>query len=121
MSLVTALPHNQGHCKPNCFGCKADSVGFSSMAMPTRSPNVAQTDATSREMEKDRDAYLRFKKDGVQPKGVNGAAAMEQAAHTNFEVESGRLFKKAKVARKYEETQHHLTHGGLQPLSASAE
>lgn len=118
---MTARPHNQGHCKPDCFGCKAATVGFSSMAMPTRRPNVAQTEAVSHEMEKDRDAYLRFRKDGVQPKGVNGSAAMEQAASTKFEVEAGRLFKKHKVARKYEETQKHLANGGLQPIGSSAE
>lgn len=110
--------HNQGHCKPNCFGCKGSSVGFSIMAMPTRHPKAAINAASEVEMTKDVDAYRRLRKNGTQPKGVNGAAAMEQSASTKFEIESGRLFKKAKTARTYEETQRHLANGGLQPLTS---
>lgn len=117
---MTAIPHNQGLCPKGdeCFGCKAGSVGFSATAMPTRSPNVAQTAATEREMTKDLGAYKRLRKNNLQPKGVNGAAAMEQAASTRFEIESGRLHKSPKIARKYEETQKHLANGGLQPIGA---
>ena len=115
-------PHDVENCKvDNCFKCKCATFQISASATPTRRPDAVRAGVSERAMVEDLDAYTRFRKNGVQPKGVNGAAAMEQAAHTKFEVESGRLFKKAKVARKYEEMQHHLANGGLQPLASTAD
>ena len=119
MSKLSAKPHNQGFCKPDCFGCKADRVGFSSLAMPTRHSKVEDTTRFVNTMTKDKEAYDRLRKEGYQPKAVRGASEVEQFANSRFEVESGHRLSSAAVGKKFDETQKYLTSEGLKPLAAS--
>jgi hypothetical protein len=45
-----------------------------------------------RQLSKDLDAYKRIRKEGVQPKGIDGCAKLEQRAHDRMEIEMGHLF-----------------------------
>lgn len=52
------------------------------------------------EREKDTEAYRRLRRDGVQPKGVTGAAEIEQRAGTVHEVERDAVWDNRKDAAK---------------------
>jgi hypothetical protein len=47
----------------------------------------------------DRDAYKRMKDDGIQPKGVKGAAHLERHASSRWEIEAGRILPPAESKR----------------------
>jgi hypothetical protein len=51
----------------------------------------------------DRDAYKRLRGDGLQPKGIDGAAVYERHADTQFEVETGYLFPDAAAKKQVAE------------------
>lgn len=112
MENCTAGCHNRGHCKPDCFGCKAASVSISQTAMPTRKADlVARTD-TERTMNKDIAAYRRLRADGVQPKATRGAAELESRAASTWEVETGQnLSGDAKVGAKLDDMQSAIKRG----------
>lgn len=80
--------------------------------------DLAIDEAVAVRQEKDVNAYRRLRKNGLQPKGVKGAAEVEQFAQSRFEVESGHRLSSAKVGKKYDETQQFYKNGGLVPLNA---
>lgn len=80
-----------GECEPNCFGCKLESVSFAPSAMPTRNPGAARAAVTDPQLDKDRDAYKRLRRDGEQPKHVGGSAHLEATASESFEITTGRI------------------------------
>ena len=63
-------------------------------ATPTKSKEVNQINQTEAQWDVDMPAYARMRKDGIQPKGIDGAATIEAHADTQFEVESGNLYRK---------------------------
>lgn len=67
------------------------TVGVAASAMPSRKGTVAATEAKERTLDGDLDAYKRLRKNGLQPKGIDGARRLEQGAEHAVEVESGRL------------------------------
>lgn len=71
---------------PECFGCKVKSVHISGEAMPTRG-QVARIATKEKAWDRDGEAYKRLRKDGVQPYGIDGSAAVETFANTKEEVE----------------------------------
>lgn len=84
---------------PQCFG----------PATVVLHPPVLLSDATvyefkaDRRLGADRDAYLRMRREGLQPKQVTGSAELERCAETKFEIESGTLYPGKQ--RKIEEGQ----------------
>lgn len=77
--------HDGSH-GPDCFGCKIRSVHISGEAMPTRG-NVARLADTEKAWDRDGEAYKRLRKDGVQPFGIDGAAALEVRANDKADIE----------------------------------
>lgn len=67
------------------------SVGISATATPTRERTKETNAAIEREKrwEKDMPAYARLRKEGLQPKHVDGSAAMEAGATSKIEIEAG--------------------------------
>jgi hypothetical protein len=49
---------------------------------------------------KDMDAYRRLRKNGVQPRGIEGAAEIETRAGEKHEVEMDRVYTDRKVAKR---------------------
>ena len=45
-------------------------------------------------------AYARLRKQGVQPKSISGAAALEAGASSVHEVQQGHLIKNARLRRE---------------------
>lgn len=74
-----------------CFGCKVASTSFGSNSSTTRGAIAAQTERTARNWDKDMPAYKRLRKNGLQPKQIDGSAELEKKANTKVEVETGRL------------------------------
>lgn len=86
------MKHQETH--PNldvegCFGCKIAGVSYSSAAMPGRKAASHQINETEKRWHKDMDAYKRLRKDGLQPKKIDGSANVEAKATEKYQVETG--------------------------------
>lgn len=75
------------HAKPcgNAYICEKRSLTFGSM-----SGRAYEVKLKDRKFEKDAAAYRRLRKDGVQPKHVDGSALAETLATHKAEIEIGR-------------------------------
>jgi len=71
-----------------CFGCKVAGVSFGANSTTTRGQQVAQINETARNWDKDMPAYKRLRKNGLQPRQIDGCAALEARAETAAQVES---------------------------------
>ena len=76
-----------------CFGCKIAYVGIGADAMPSRGgkARVATINDKDRVLDKDLDAYQRLRRNGVQPRKIDGAAKVEKRAEEKWQVETGIL------------------------------
>jgi len=74
-----------------CFGCKIASTSFGSNSTTTRGAAVANTNKTERGWQKDMPAYKRLRKNGLQPRQIDGCAEIERRATTAEQVETGRI------------------------------
>lgn len=91
MARVTHLKDESGECTPGCFGCKLESVTVAPSAMGTRHPEAARAAVKDPKLDKDREAYRRLRRNGEQPRHVEGAALLEATAETSAEVTTGLL------------------------------
>lgn len=57
-------------------------------------------DAVERQWGKDMPAYARIRKEGLQPKNIDGCAELEARAHDRLEVEMGHVFETRKDLEK---------------------
>mgnify|MGYP003322631300 CR=1 FL=1 len=85
------------------------SVHIAASAMPTRGVHDGKaidwsgSKAKERAKEKDMDAYKRLRSEGIQPKGIDGAAKMEREASTTHEITAGTLLQGPKSEKKRKE------------------
>lgn len=84
------MKHQETH--PNldvehCFGCKVANVRMGANSTTSRGASVAEANARAKRWDKDMPAYKRLRQQGYQPKGIDGAARVEQSASTVAEVE----------------------------------
>ena len=70
-----------------CFGCKVAGVSFGANSTTTRGAQVAATNQTARNWDKDMPAYKRLRANGLQPRGIDGSAVLEARAETAAQVE----------------------------------
>lgn len=91
--MVGAMIHRQTHPEfvEGCFACKIACVTVAPSANTSREggADAAIKNDMERRWSKDHAAYRRLVKDGLQPKTLDGAAALEQRANTRAEVEHG--------------------------------
>lgn len=85
------MKHQETH--PNldvegCFGCRVAGISFGANTTTTKGQSVAEINQRAKNWDKDMPAYKRLRKNGVQPKSIDGAAALEAKASTVAEVES---------------------------------
>lgn len=88
-------PHRQRHPQyvEDCFGCKALTIQLTPSAAPTSADaSFAKWKAEEKTLTEDGEAYKRLRRDGFQPKNINGSAQLEAEARTRYEIESGQLF-----------------------------
>ena len=72
-----------------CFACRVSGIRMGMNTTTTRGQNVASINNTERNWQKDMPAYKRLRKEGLQPKRIDGAAEVEKKAETKFQVETG--------------------------------
>lgn len=85
-----AKTHGIDHWSPEtCFGCRIRTVAVSATAMPSRGGNrhVANSEQMERNWSKDHAAYRRMKKEGLEPKVLDGADHLEAVAKTPAQIE----------------------------------
>tara|TARA_E500000081_G_scaffold28301_1_gene32068 strand:+ start:687 stop:1097 length:411 start_codon:yes stop_codon:yes gene_type:complete len=84
-------------------------VQIAASATPTRGVHDGKAinwDGTkANELAKDKDmaAYKRLRKEGIQPKSINGSALMERDAATKHEIQAGTLLEGNKTNKKRKE------------------
>ena len=94
------LIDKDGTHSPSCFPCKIKTVGIAPSAMGTRFPTAARAKVGDPKLDKDREAYRRLRRDGVQPKHVGDSAHFEAHATEAFEIETGQVVEDHKVRNK---------------------
>jgi hypothetical protein len=85
------MKHRETH--PNldvegCFGCRVSGISFGANPSTTKGQEVAKINQRAKNWDKDMPAYKRLRKNGLQPKSIDGSAALEARATTAAEVES---------------------------------
>ena len=80
-----------GTHSPNCFPCKLATVSMAPSAMGTRFPTAERAKVKDPELQKDREAYKRLRRDGEQPKHIGGSAYFEAKANESYEITTGRI------------------------------
>jgi len=72
-----------------CFACRVSGIHMGMNTTTTRGQKVASINSTERNWHKDMPAYKRLRKEGLQPKSIDGAAEVEKKAEHKWQVESG--------------------------------
>jgi len=72
-----------------CFGCRIANIRMGTNSITTRGQTVQQTNKVERNWQKDMPAYKRLRKEGLQPKRIDGAAEVEAKAKYKWQVETG--------------------------------
>lgn len=62
---------------------------ISASALATRGEEVVAIEAKEQRWQRDMPAYARFRRQGIQPKAIDGADEMEARARTRFQIETG--------------------------------
>ena len=86
------MKHQETH--PNldvedCFGCRVAGIRMGMNSTTSRGSKVAQINKTERQWNVDMPAYKRLRREGLQPKRIDGAAEIEKKAEHRFQVETG--------------------------------
>jgi hypothetical protein len=100
MKPAKHLINEDGSHSVNCFPCRIASVTIAPSAMGTRFPEAERAKAGDPQLEKDRDAYKRLRRDGTQPKHVQGSSHFEKHANEQIEVEMGVIIEDAADRRQ---------------------
>lgn len=83
-----------------CFGCKVQTVGVAASAMENRGAAVREADAKDKALSKDLDSYKRLRANGLQPKNIDGSAALESSdMRSQFDIDLGRIVPKSEESR----------------------
>ena len=86
------MKHQETH--PNldvegCFGCRVAGIRMGMNSTTSRGSKVAQINKTERQWNVDMPAYKRLRREGLQPKRIDGAAEIEKKAEHKFQVKPG--------------------------------
>lgn len=96
-------------CARGC--CASQAEHFRSIQMSGKPPSE-QSQMESR-WEDDMPAYSRMRKNGLQPKSIDGCATLEKHASTKLEVQMGHLFDTPEKMAKAREGMQRATDMGL--------
>ena len=94
--------HRRTHPVPvdGCFGCRVLFVAVAPSATPSRrgGAEAARVNATERQWERDGDAYKAMRRQGLQPKQIDGSHVLANEAATVTEIETGTVLTKKQRA-----------------------
>lgn len=86
-------------CKePDCdlvYGAHPWSFSVASAALPTRgNAHTVATNATEKRWDRDMPAYKELRRQGLQPRRIDGAADLAATASTELEIEYGKTISR---------------------------
>lgn len=87
------MKHRETHPNldvPGCFGCRVSSVAIAPSALG--SPQAREVNERERRWARDMPAYKRLRNDGLEVRGIDGAADLEAKATHPMEVAIGKTF-----------------------------
>ena len=98
------MNHRQTHPVEvdGCYACKVLSISISAAATPNRRPGVTGKDAQESRLSKDLPAYKRLRRDGLQPRNIDGSAELEKRVGSQFDIDLGRYVPKSEMSRVLE-------------------
>ena len=70
-----------------CFGCRVAGVRMGKNSTTTGGHFVEQTNNREKGWNKDMPAYKRLRKEGLQPRNIDGSALLEKHAAHKWQVE----------------------------------
>lgn len=70
-----------------CFGCRIAGVSFGANSSTSQGSKVAEIVKTERGWNKDMDAYKRLRREGLQPKQIDGSSILEKHATQKWQIE----------------------------------
>jgi hypothetical protein len=78
-----------------CFLCKASTISVAPSATPSRNggQEAATVNAREARWDKDMPAYKELRRQGLQPRQIDGAHELTGRAKDRMEVEMGHVFK----------------------------
>lgn len=87
---MITLKHREVH--PNldvdgCFGCKVAGVRMGSNSTTTRGARVSEINQRERGWNRDMPAYKRLRKQGLQPRQIDGCSTLEKHATERWQIE----------------------------------
>lgn len=112
--IVVSLHQQRTHPVPvpGCFGCKAASLVLGVIERDRR--YAFQASITPQH---DMDAYVRLRRNDLQPPTIAGSARLERHASHPFEIASGKLYQ-GKRSKQLVEAMTFLTDHGFEPAQA---
>ena len=88
------MTHPESCTDPNCTLTYREhllSVAVSGVALPTRNPRIAEVARTEKRWERDHGAFERLTHQGYDVPHLDGAAARERHATTDWDIENGHV------------------------------
>lgn len=70
-----------------CFGCKVLGVRMGANTTTSRGARVEEINQRERGWNRDMPAYKRLRKQGLQPRQIDGAAVLEKHANERWQIE----------------------------------
>lgn len=70
-----------------CFGCRVANVQVGSNSTTTRGAVVEATNQREKRWNKDMPAYKRLRKQGLQPRKIEGSSLLEKHATSRWQIE----------------------------------
>ena len=70
-----------------CFGCRVANIQVGANSTTTRGAAVEATNSREKRWNKDMPAYKRLRKQGLQPKKIEGASLLEKHATERWQIE----------------------------------
>lgn len=90
LDMETTLKHREKHPDldvAGCFGCRVSGIQMGTNSTTTKGSRVAEINQREANWNKDMPAYKRLRKEGLQPKTIDGCHAVEQLATTREQIE----------------------------------
>lgn len=95
------MPCSRGCCDTQLEHYR--SIGIAAAALPNRRKTIVDINRKDRQLDKDRGAYKRLRRDGTQPPQINGSAALETRAEVRDQVDTGFVHIKPRSFDRFEE------------------
>lgn len=80
---------HSGQHGPDCYGCKLATVNFGASCTPTRKPVAVADMARESRWNRDIPAFQELRKNGVQPRQIDGCGDVAQSDAERFEIQTG--------------------------------